>query len=238
MISKVLKIGGVFLVTLGLLIWFLSDFSYKVSLHTERLKFHLNNKDAESARKEIENLKYFHGVARKWRLERLADRYLFKDFALYEPAYYSLIGDFDRVIKLLANNEHYQASHVIGVAKFRKIKDNYGRARTQAERKKIVQSVIDEVSPYFRKAVEDSPEFNYPDPNFDDRFNYDMTSDEKSAQAALASKPGGKKIVVGPPKQDDGKEKTKQPEGKKPDAEKRLNEETKPGLGGNSKKKG
>lgn len=231
------KVAMAIVIVLGTVCSLTSGFAYQVKYHIGKLSFYIANEDAESARKEIENLKYFQGLSRRWYFERLANHYLFQEFSLYEPAYYYLIGDYNRVIELLKYNDHYQASHMVGSAKFRQAKDEYATATT-GRKKELVRSVLEEINPHFKKAVENSPEFKFPDPNFDDRFNYDITSDEKSAQRALEAKMPGKKVILGIPREDKGQKKSKSPNGKKPKGEKSLNEETKPGLGGNPKKKG
>lgn len=217
------------------------DYFYKFNHHRNQLHQYIVAGDNESARAELNNVRYFDGLARKWKMGWFADRYLLNNekVALYNGAYDYLIGEYKKVADSFALEESndYRSAHLIGIAKVRLLQAEYRQEKDPAAKKKLMETLvgkmIEDVSPYFKKAVELSPEFKFPDPNFSDRLNYDMTSDEDAAKKVIEAQQPSKKFILGIPQEPGDK-----PGGRKPNEERRLNEETQPGAGGDPRKKG
>ena len=227
----------------AIVIGIVSDYFYQFNYHRNQLNFYIMTGDAESARAELNNVRYYDGLARKWKVGWFADRYLLNNesIALYNGAYDYLIGAYQKVVSsnTLEESNDYRAAHMIGSAKVRLLQAKYREEKNPALKKKLLEvlgkQILEDVSPYFKKAVELSPEFKFPDPNFNDRFNYDITSDEDAAQRAIEAKQPDIKFILGIPKELPGDE----PGNKKGPVEgRRLNEERQPGAGGDPKKKG
>ena len=213
----------VFLAAIG----FVGNWFYKFSYHVDQLNFNLKNSDSELALVELNNVKYFDGVTRKWKMGWFVDSYLLGRgrISLYDAQYDYLIGDYKKVAesRSLQNSVDYRAFHLIGSAKVRLLQAEYREEKNSETKKKLLEKLTkqmeEEASPIFKKAVENSPEFSFPDPNFSDRFNYDITSDENASKRTLEMMQPGKKILLGIPK--DQKDETPGPGDKKPDGEKK-----------------
>jgi len=206
----------------------LSHYGYLVSHHLSRLELHLQTYDAEAARVELNNVRYLYGQTFRLGLDFLASRYIFRDLEIYQARYDYLIGDYEKIKSSLASSRDYRAAHLVGTAKFRQKQSEYKAAKDKETKNKIVEEVIRDINPDFRRALENSPAFGYLDPNFDDRWNYDITSDPESAARALAGEGPPKRILLG-----FGTEPAK---GK--DGPSRLNEEKMPGGSPDPQRKG
>lgn len=219
-----------------------SDYFYKFNYHRNQLHLHIVAGDDQSARAELNNVRHFDGLVRKWKMSWFADRYLLNNdkIALYNGAYDYLIGEYRKITdsNTLEESNDYRAAHMIGSAKARLLQANYREEKDPAIKKKLMEELavqmLEDVSPYFKKAVELSPEFKFPDPNFNDRLNYDMSSDKDAAQRVIEAKQPGKKFILGIPQESGGKPGKE----KGPVEGRRLNEERQPGAGGDAKKKG
>ncbi len=229
-----------FLAVAGISVSFMGDYLYKFNYHRNQLNFYIANSEQQSALAELNNLKYFDSAARSWKLGWLVDRYLITEdnIIVYDAIVKDyMIQDYNKVagsISLQGIN-NYQAFHLIGSAKVRILQARYRDEKDPKAKQKLmavlVKEMMEDANEYFKKAVEASPNFSYPDPNFDDRWNYDITSDEESAKKVIENQQPGKKYILGIP--EGLKSGDKNPRG-----EKRLNEESKPGAGPDAKKKG
>ncbi|MDP3792965.1 MAG: hypothetical protein Q8Q89_04555 [bacterium] len=242
--KKLRRIAGspIFLVVV-IIVGIVNNYFYQFNYHRNQLHFYIVAGDDQLARAELNNVKYYDGLARKWKMGWFADRYLLNNekIALYNGAYDYLIGAYQKVANssTLEESNDYRADHMIGSAKVRLLQAKYREEKDPAVKKKLmaalVMQMLEDVSPYFKKAVELSPDFKFPDPNFNDRLNYDMTSDEDAAQRVIEAKQPDIKFILGIPEELPGDE----PGNKKGPVEgRRLNEETQPGAGGDPKKKG
>lgn len=235
-------IGSILVLITAVAMGFVGDCLYQLNDRRNRLHLNIASGDREPSRAELNNVKYFDGLARQWKMHWfVAGRYLLNsdDAMLYEVIVDDyLVGDYKKVAESeqLRSSDDYRAAHLVGVAKVRLLQAEYREEKKPAAQKKLmeklVQRMIDDVSPYFKKAVENSPDFEFPDPNFGDRFNYDLTSDRDAAKRLIENKKPARKFILGIP-QLPGDEFGD----KKAPGEKGLNEETQPGAGGNSKKK-
>jgi len=229
----------ILIAVLGMLI---GDCLFRLDYHRERLNFYLSGDDRESAQVELNNVKYFYVLARRWRVHWFGNSLLpsGEDLVLYEAmAADYLVGDYKKIADsaVLRSSTDYRAAHLVGVAKTRLLQAEYraerNKSAAKALKEKLAEQMVLDVSPYFKTAVENSPEFGFPDPNFIDRWNYDLTSDKSSAAKALEGIQPQPKYILGIPQQDGGD----QP-GKSQSGPKRLNEESQPGKGGDPRKRG
>ena len=237
-------IGCVLVILTAVLGSFMADCLFRLDYHRERLHFYLGSDDRESAQAELNNVKYFYVSARGWKVDWLGSRFLpsGEDLVLYEiMATDYLIGDYKKVAEsaVLRSSKDYRAAHLVGIAKARLLQAQYRAerkapaAKAKALKEKLSEQMVLEVSPYFKTAVENSPEFGFPDPNFADRWNYDLTSDKSSAARLLEGLLPQPKFILGIPQEEGGD----QP-GRGQSGPKRLNEESQPGQGGDARKKG
>jgi hypothetical protein len=231
----------IFLIVVGIPSYFAADaFNIK-----DKLENALRNSDQQAVKKELYNLKYYSGLSKKLKLSWLADRYLLNDAVLYEAAYQMIIGDNKEAVRMLEDMKNdYRANHMMGIAKFRDIRAQYREAIKTAKSKEskvavaklFADRLVNEVAPDFESAVRNSPEFVYPDPNFDDRYNYDLIADEASAMSALESQGPPQRVIL---KQEGDQTGGKNPKnGKRGNGPQNLDEKRQPGGGSDLKRKG
>jgi hypothetical protein len=220
----------------------IGDYFYQFNYHRSQLHSHIIAGDDILARTELNNVRYYDGLIRKFKMGWFADRYFLNNekIVLYNGAYDYLIGEYQKVANssALGESSDYRAAHMIGSAKTRLLQAKYREEEDPEVKKKLIEELavqmVEDVSPYFRKAVESSPDFKFPDPNFSDRLNYDMTSDKDSAQKVIESEQPGRKFILGIPNESGDEPGSV----KGPIPGRRLNEESQPGAGGDPKKKG
>lgn len=195
--------------------------------HRQAFNLAVEGKETELAEQELSALDYYYGLAKTWRMAWLADKYFYRGTYVDKAVYKYLIGDYGGIINdptLKDHRDNHLVSQLIGASKFRQAKALYGLAKTEAEKSKIIDTVIEEISEDFKLAVEHGPG---PDVYFDHSFNYDLTTNRSAVKQALEGPPLPRlrlKYGLG-----DG------PNDQNPDN--RL-DPTKPGGGSNSKKKG
>lgn len=178
-------VGAVVLMILAAALGVVAHFTAGYYSHLAAFSQHVRNREPELARVELNNLKWYYGKSKEYRFGWAADRWLFADSQLHEASYQFLIGDYNGAIGTLKDRNDWQAYHLAGIARFRYLKGLYREAKTDKERAAVVQQTVNEAGALFKSAVEASPEFGYPDPNFDDRWNYDRLSTPQGAEAAL-----------------------------------------------------
>lgn len=235
--------GCVFVLLIAVLGTLIGDCLFRLDYHRERLNFYLSSDEQRLAQAELYNVKYFYVLARRWRVHWFGSSFLpsGEDLVLYEVmATDYMVGDYKKVSEsaVLRSSTDYRAAHLVGVAKARLLQAEYraerNKSAAKALKEKLAEQMVLDVSPYFKTAVENSPEFGFPDPNFTDRWNYDLTSDKSSAAKALEGIQPQPKYILGIPQQQDEGD---QP-GKSQSGPKRLNEESQPGKGGDPRKRG
>lgn len=163
--------------------------------HLTRFNLAAESKDNDLAEQELTALDYYYGLATKWRMQRLADKFFYKDTYLRKAIYTYLIGDYDKVVNdknLQDRKDSHWVSQLIGSARFRKAKANYQKAKTSAERNKIIEMVMGEVCEDFRRAVENGPG---PSVYFDHSFNFDLCSDANAVKKVLEN-PGPPRLIL------------------------------------------
>ena len=139
----------------------------------------------QAAGAELDRVTAFYETGRSWGLQRLAD-YLFKDAFLQRAAYAYLARDYQAVVQnLQAKADDPRAAFLLGCAKFRLAEHRYRElngkdARAAAQRKAIIQEVIEVINPDFERAVRADLNDTFPY-----KWNYDLTSDADAIKRAL-----------------------------------------------------
>ncbi len=174
----------------------LANFSDNVN----RFSFYVKTADAEMTKKELIGLHYFYDLSRKWKVQWLADEYLFRDAPFYEPADSYLIRDWEKVKEDLKEKLDDPRAYPYGNAKFRQAQIMYNAGKT----KEAIALVLDEIHGDFEKALRVCLDSGVPYAEcYDSVWNFDLTDNKKDAEEALKNPPPKVKFILGPPKEKD-----------------------------------
>ena len=165
----------------------------------DRLFFNVKIGDAEMAKKELIGLHYFYDLSRKWKVQWLADKYLFGDALFYEVSDSYLIRDWEKVRNDLKEKLDDPNAFPYGNAKFRQAQALYNTGYE----KEALELVLTEVAADYEKALRNclSSKVSY-DKCFDRVWNYDLATNKKNAEEALKNPPPKVPFILGPPKKD------------------------------------
>jgi hypothetical protein len=184
--------------TLVLMGIFLSKFFFTAAEfgnHVNNFIFHLKNNDPVRSKLELEYLHYFYNLSKKWKIQWLADRYLFKDAIFYEAADLYLVEDWDAVINKLQSRLEDPKSYPYSNARFRQAQQLY----LSGKRKEAIDLVVKVVSQDFKRdlinCLNNETEYLY---CFDRVWNYDLLSNPRYAEEALKQKKTKPKYILGP----------------------------------------
>lgn len=213
-----------------------SFFSKLADLNDTLDEFSLSvrNYDRDGANKGLEALKRSYVSFSDLKLQYFADRFWFKDMYLYEAAVAIVNEDFEKVIDpnwIRGHEDDYRALSMRGISKFRVLHAAYHSEAARKDQKlkdDILRMVLEEVKPDFEAAVKKGPG---PAKDFNSAYNYDQTSDPKSARKALESVRPGLRFILGIKVEGQG---PKRPGRVKP-GEKRVDDPS-PGSGDTRKK--
>lgn len=172
-------------VIIGLLSYALGGFY----IHRQAFNLAAESKEIEVIERELAALDYYYGLAKKWQIGWLADRYFYHGTYVDQAIHKYLIGNYDGIIDddvLKDHRDNHLVSQLIGVSKFRRAEALYKNAKTDDEKEKIIDMVIEEVSEDFRMAVEHGPG---PEVYFDHSFNYDLATNRQAVKMALEGPP-------------------------------------------------
>lgn len=173
----------------------LANFSDSV----ERFSFYVKTNDSDMAKKELVGLHYFYDLSRKWKVQWLADRYLFGDAYFYEVADLYLIHDWDALLNGdLKDRLDDPKAYPYGNAKFRRAQSLY---RVGYE-KEALELVLTEVAVDYEKALRNCLGAKPYEKCFDRVWNYDLVNNKKNAEEALKNPPPKVPFILGPPKKD------------------------------------
>ncbi len=215
---------------LSFLLFTLANFSDNV----KKYSFYVKTNDNETAKTELIRLHYFYDLSRKWHVQWLADKYLFRDAPFYEVADLYLINDWQKVQNDLKEKLDDSRAYPYGNAKFRQIKAKYQASQIKLE--DALGIVLKEVAMDYEKALrnclDSSVSYNQ---CFDRVWNYDLATNKKDAEEALKSPPPQVKYILGPPK--DGKEGKIPVPGKDKKSGEGYEGEEKPGSAGSPRKR-
>ncbi len=156
--------------------------------YLEELSESVDRKDFEQAQIALDEVTAFYERSRGRGLQWFADAYLFQDAFIQQAAYNYLTGNYEAVIRDLADEvDNFQASHILASAKFQLARQRYraitdGNPDGEALKRAIVQEVIENVNADYERALR-SDETD----RFDFKWNYDLTSDPEATRRALES---------------------------------------------------
>lgn len=195
------KLGFVFVSTAVLVIVLLTLANF--SDNVKRFSFYVKSNDAEMTKKELIGLHYFYDLSRRWKVQWLADKYLFTDAPFYGFADSYLIHDWDALINGdLKNKLDNPRAYPYGNAKFRQIKALYQAKGVSLE--DAVNLVSKEVAIDFEKALRNCLDSSVVYLECYDRvWNYDLATNKKDAKEALMGPAPQVKYILGPPKVED-----------------------------------
>ena len=140
----------------------------------------------DQAESELDQVTNFYQESQGWGLQWVADAYLFRDAFLQQAAYSYLTGDYETVVRDLADEvDDPRASYLLASAKFQLARQQYRAIDDEnpdgmALKAAIIQEVLDDVNADFERALrsDDTDRFEY-------KWNYDLTSDPDAVRLAL-----------------------------------------------------
>ena len=188
------KLGTVILLTtvLSINLFTLANFSDNV----KRFSFYVKTTIAEMAKRELIGLHYFYDLSRKWHVQWLADKYLFRDAPFYGPADSYLIRDWQKTMDALKDKLDDPRAYPYGNAKFRQAQAMYRVGQT----KEGLNLVLTEVAADYEKALRNCLDSGVVYLECYDRvWNYDLATNKKNAEEALKNPPPQVKYILGPP---------------------------------------
>jgi len=197
--SKFWLMTGLIFAVLSLLLSFPISWLADYSTHLNQFSYGVKSHDRDEAQKGLETLKEDYNHFVKWKLQYLADRFLFNKMYLYEAGVAVLNEDYEKVEKDdLKDRDEWEASYILGISKFWALHAAYQEAMSKKDKTKmnlILGVVLEEVRSDFEKCVKDGPG---PTENYDCSYDYDMTSDPDKAKRALANPKPQIKYILGP----------------------------------------
>lgn len=196
-----------FLLKLGLLILPAMVFSFTLftfanfSDHGNKLLFYIKTTDAEMTKRELINLHYFYDLSRRWKIQWLADKYLFRDAPFYEVADSYLIRDWKKVQNDLREKLDDSRAYPYGNAKFREVKAQFQAGKMSLE--DALKITLSEIAADYEKALRNCLDLGLPYNQCYDRvWNYDLANNKKDAAEALKNPLLPGKYILGPPAKD------------------------------------
>lgn len=193
--------------------------------HIKRFNFYLKMGDSVGTKIELGQMHYFYVLSGKWKVQWLADRYLFGGAPFYEVADTYLVGDWEGVKTRLKDKLDDPRSYSYGNAKFRQAQAEY-RATHKIEAP--LNFVMTEVRQDFERDLRNCLKVSEYLECWDRVWNFDMAGNKKDAEEALKQPKMPDEFMLGPLKEkEDGPGK---PPGKFPAGEK-LDEKQPGGSG-------
>ncbi|MBI4158463.1 MAG: hypothetical protein HY505_02500 [Candidatus Yanofskybacteria bacterium] len=197
----------VFFVKLGLLALIATVLSFtlftlaNLSDNVKRFSFYVKTADDEMAKKELIGLHYFYELSRKWKVQWLADKYLFRDAFFYEAADAYLISDWQKVQEDLKEKLDDPRAYPYGNARFKEKKARFQKKAVKIE--EALGFVMKEVAADFEKALRNCLDMGVAYAQcFDRVWNYDLATNKKDAEEALKGVPPQIPYILGPPKKE------------------------------------
>lgn len=180
--------------SLSFLLFTLANFSDSA----KRLSFYIKTTDAEMTKRELIGLHYFYDLSRKWKVQWLADKYLFTNALFYETADSYLIRDWKTVQEGLREKLEDPRAYPYGNAKFREKQALFQKKSVKIE--EALDFVMKEVAADYERDLRNclSSVTSYTQ-CFDRVWNYDLATNKKNAEEALRGQKLQPKFVLGPP---------------------------------------
>ncbi|MYH27594.1 MAG: hypothetical protein F4137_01780 [Acidobacteria bacterium] len=142
--------------------------------------------DYEQADLQLAEVTGFYERSRNLGLGMVSDAYLFADAFLQQASYNYLTGDFEAVVRDLADDiDDPRASHLLASAKFQLARLRYRAIADddpdgQLKKAAIIEEVLDDVNADYERALRADATGRY-----DFKWNYDLTSDPEAVRRAL-----------------------------------------------------
>lgn len=142
--------------------------------------------DYEQADLQLAEVTGFYERSRNLGLGWFSDAYLFADAFLQQASYNYLTGDFEAVVRDLADEiDDPRASHLLASAKFQLARQRYRAIADddpdgQLKKAAIIEEVLDDVNADYERALRADATGR-----FDFKWNYDLTSDPEAVRRAL-----------------------------------------------------
>lgn len=194
-----------------------------------RLVFALKNEDTLESQKEIENLHYFYDLSKQWKLQWLVDKHLFDDSLYYQVEDSYIIGNWEEVVRELKDLRDDPRSYPYGHAMFRQLQAQY-----QKGQKKEAMDQLDEIALEFEKDLRNCLSVKPYNDCYDRVWNYDLVTNKKDGEQALAGTKPAPKFMLGP--KEDKKAPPKMPGDRNKKGDGKEGEEEKGGSGGPRKR--
>ena len=154
--------------------------------HMDGLSEAIYRGDYEQADLELDQVNSFYEGSRGVGMSWFADAYLFTDAFLQQASYNYLTGNFEAVVRDLADEiDDPRASHLLASAKFQLARQRYRAIPDddesgEAQKLAIIQEVLDDVNADYERALRSDTL-----DRFDYKWNYDLTSDPDAVRRAL-----------------------------------------------------
>ena len=154
--------------------------------HMDGLSEAIYRGDYEQADLELDQVNSFYEGSRGVGMSWFADAYLFTDAFLQQASYNYLTGNFEAVVRDLADKiDDPRASHLLASAKFQLARQRYRAIPDddesgEAQKLAIIQEVLDDVNADYERALRSDTL-----DRFDYKWNYDLTSDPDAVRRAL-----------------------------------------------------
>jgi hypothetical protein len=154
--------------------------------HLDLLSDSVRRGDFAQAEQELDQVTTFYESSRGWGLQWVADAYLFRDAFLQQASYSYLTGDYETVVRELADEvDDPRASNLLAGAKFQLARQRYRAIPDddpdgETMKVAIIEEVLDDVNADYERALR-SDETD----RFDYKWNYDLTSDPDATRRAL-----------------------------------------------------
>ena len=142
--------------------------------------------DYEQADLQLAEVTGFYERSRNLGLGWFSDAYLFADAFLQQASYNYLTGDFEAIVRDLADEiDDPRASHLLASAKFQLARQRYRAIADedpdgQMKKAAIIEEVLDDVNADYERALRADRTGR-----FDFKWNYDLTSDPEAVRRAL-----------------------------------------------------
>ena len=157
-------------------------------LALDQLSDSVRRSDFDQAAIDISEITAFYESSRSWRLQSVADSYLFRDAFLQQASYSYLVGDYEAVMNDLEDRvDDPRASYLLANAKFQLARTRYRSIQAdapnaEAMQRAVIENVLDDINADYERALRGDV-----DDRFEYKWNYDLTSDEDAIREALES---------------------------------------------------
>jgi len=182
--------GGIALVLLAMILVPTLYLAGNFEKHVDAFSRAAQAGDTVRARQELGTLESFYALSKKWKMAWVGRRFFFRDARLYEAAYQTTIGDYEKAAAAVAESTDYRAYHRRGTAKFHEAEAAYlAGAKASA-----VMPLVEDAKSAYEQAVRVGP-----NTDFDDKWNYDLAAailnGDLTMEQMMASREGQRKPV-------------------------------------------